>query len=149
MIIVTICKKWQFRLRFSNFLCFSQTALVRDIDFSFFLFKLLQLILKVLSSLFLCLYIYIYIYIYIYLYKLTKIASRKSSTKVSPYRIIRKVFSFLLTTDCVSLDFFSRGGRGWPFLSFWPIIFSFSPGRWFEILLSLPGGFFFWYSECW
>ena len=56
----------------------------------------------------------------------------------------RKVFSFLLTTDCVSLNFFQVVGRGWPFLSFWPIIFSFSPGRRFEILLSLvPGRVFF------
>ena len=34
-------------------------------------------------------YIYIYIYIYVYI-KLTLITSRKSSTKVSPFRIIRK-----------------------------------------------------------
>ena len=36
-----------------------------------------------------CGHMHTYIYIYIYI-KLTKIASWKSSTKVSPYRIIRK-----------------------------------------------------------
>ena len=57
----------------------------------------------------------------------------------------RKVFSFLLTTDCVSLDFFQGVGRGWPFLSFWPIIFLFPPGsdsRYFYLLF-LAGFFFF------
>ena len=56
----------------------------------------------------------------------------------------RKVFVFLWPSDCVSLDFFQGVGRGWPFLSFWPIIFSFSPRRWFVMRSSLaPGGFFF------
>ena len=48
----------------------------------------------------------------------------------------------------IYIDFFQGVWRGWPFLSFRPIIFfTFSPGRWFEILLSLvPGGDFFLFS---
>ena len=58
----------------------------------------------------------------------------------------RKVLGFLLTNWLRIPWFFFQGvWRGWPFLSFWPIIFfSFSPRLWFEILLSLvPGRFFF------
>ena len=64
----------------------------------------------------------------------------------------QKVLVFFWPTDCVSLDFFRGVGRDWPFLSFWPIIFSFSPGRWFEILLSLvPSGgvFYFFFLVPW
>ena len=41
----------------------------------------------------------------------------------------RKVSVFFWPTDCISLDFFQGVWRGWPFLSFWPIIFFlFPPG---------------------
>ena len=56
----------------------------------------------------------------------------------------RKILVFFWPTDCISLDFLrdvTRLAFSF-FLSY--NIFSFSPGRWFEIFLSLvPGGFFF------
>ena len=65
---------------------------------------------------------------------------------------LRRVLVFFCPTDCISLDFFSSGVTGLAFfLSFCPLIFfSFSPGRGFEIFLSLvPGGFFSGNRECW
>ena len=60
----------------------------------------------------------------------------------------RKVLVFFWPTDCVSLDFFQGVGRGWPFLSFWPIIFFlFPPGgdsRYFYLLFLV--GFFSFFS---
>ena len=66
----------------------------------------------------------------------------------------RKVLVFFWPTDCISLDifffffffffFFPRGLTRLAFSFFLTYnIFSFSPGRWFEILLSLVPGVFF------
>ena len=67
-----------------------------------------------------CRLLNIYIYIYIYIYsKVDKLAPLVLSTFVIvALQDSRKVFSFLLTTDSVSLDFFQGVERGWPFLSF-------------------------------
>ena len=82
---------------------------------------------------------HIYIYIYKYIYKINLNRESKSSTKVSPYRIIRKpnstsiagfakVFSFLLTNWLCIPWFFSRGRTRLAFSFFLSYdIFSFFP----------------------
>ena len=64
----------------------------------------------------------------------------------------QKVLVFFWPTDCVSLDFFQGVWRGWPFLSFWPIIFFlFPPGgdsRYFYLLF-LAGFFNFFFLVPW
>ena len=92
-----------------------------------------------------------HIYIYIYIYKINLNHEAEIFFQCS-----WKVLVFFWPTDCISLDFFHGVWRGWPFLSFWPIIFFlFAPGgdSRYSYLLFLAGFcfffLFFWYRECW
>ena len=89
-----------------------------------------------------------YIYIYIYIYVICDMGSQLSNCSIAGFA---EGFSFLFTNWLHIPWFFSRGLTRFTFSFFLTYnIFSFFPGQWFEILLSLvPSVFFNFFQVPW